>query len=133
MQDIELYLYLNTYIDIIKMNILCINVQTNGLPKRRDSSYINISDYDDCRIVSIAWIIYDIKNKRIITKYSSLVKPINFTIDNKSPATLMNDVTMEKALKNGILLEIILQELYKDLLKTKTIIAHNFDFTSLYI
>ncbi len=108
--------------------ILCIDTETTGLPKKRNSNYKNIDNYNTCRMVSIAWILYDTINKQIVKKYSNIVKPIGFTINNKSGAALINHITQELATEKGILTELIFQELFNDLLLTKTIVAHNFDF-----
>lgn len=108
-------------------NILVLDCETTGLPitKGFDKYYpvTQTKFYDRSRVIEIAYIIYSANSKKI-KHVSSLIKPIDFTIDNTHIHGISNDI----ANREGIDISNALINLYNDLKNTDTIIAHNINF-----
>ena len=101
------------------------DVETTGLPIRERNNqlnYKNLISFENCRIVSISWIItYNNNNNKyaILEKGNYYVKPDNFIISDKS--TEIHGLTLEILNKKGIPIEEIfnkLVDIYKKNKKT---------------
>lgn len=114
-------------------SILIFDTETSGLPpfqmvqkKRTIASPIKYLTYwDECRIVELAWQIYQ-PDGTLIKSYSSLVYPDGFQISPES--TKIHGITQEEAITHGKSIQTILQDFQKDLQTVSTIVAHNIDF-----
>lgn len=102
---------------------LFFDLETNGLPQSFDAPLEKIENWP--RVVQIAWEIYDqngIKKKSV----SFIVFPKDFDISE--PSSAIHGITVEKAEREGILLDRILHKLNDDLSIVSLIVAHNIDF-----
>lgn len=103
--------------------LLFFDVETNGLPKSLFATFDDIDNWP--RIVQIAWMIFDEDGKKIKNK-CFIIFPRDFTISDSSAA--IHGITLERAEKEGILLNKVLDRFNVDLKKITKIIAHNIDF-----
>jgi len=109
---------------------LVLDVETNGLVVCKEFNkyydYKELKYYKNSRIVSIAWQLMQ-NNKTIITTNYFIIKPNNFTIDEKSKSFEINKIS-KMMVKNGRNLDIVLNNFLEDLNKCEIIIAHNLNF-----
>lgn len=112
------------------MKVLIFDTETNGLPSRKGYNkyfpYTELKYYDNSRIVSIAWNLYE--NNILISSKYYIIKPNDFKINNKSISCQINGITNELALKEGIEIKDVFSKLYSDLYSTEIIVAHNLLF-----
>ena len=106
---------------------LVFDTETTGLP----SSYSMVSpktlqNWDSCRMVQIAWIIY--KDTELVKKECYTIKPNGFTISESS--TNIHGITNEFANINGHNITDILVKFFTDIKDNNvdTIVAHNLSF-----
>ncbi len=95
------------------------DLETSGLPKRKHF-------YDDVRIVTIAWILIDAKDKNIISQEYYVIKPDGFDIPEDS--ILIHGITNEFAKTHGVEISIMFERLYKAIKSCQTIISYNINF-----
>ena len=112
------------------MSILFFDTETSGLPITKSFNnyynYTELDKYKNSRLLSICWKIY--KNNKIIKNYYNIIKPRDFLIDNNSIACKINGITQEKANIEGIYIEDVFNELFKDIQNIDRIVAHNINF-----
>lgn len=108
-------------------NIMFIDVETIGLPITKGyNKYHNPEEtqyYDSSRIVEIAYVICTYSGK-IIKKYSELIIPESFVIENSN----IHGITNEEAKNKGKNIKDVLKEMCHDLDNVNMIIAHNINF-----
>jgi len=104
---------------------LFVDVETNGLPKKRNRHYSEIDIWP--RIVQMSWGIYDI-NGNLVKLEDHIIKPDGFEIDKKSES--IHGISNEKALAEGKNINDIIEIFLNDLkLKNlKSVICHNVNF-----
>jgi DNA polymerase III epsilon subunit-like protein len=102
---------------------LFFDLETNGLAKSLNAPFEKIDNW--ARVVQIAWAIYDREGKKIKSA-SFIAFPKDFNITDASSA--VHGITIEKAEKEGILLDKILPRFNDDLTGISLIVAHNIDF-----
>jgi DNA polymerase III epsilon subunit-like protein len=112
---------------------LILDCETTGLPKSRSQTYKCLSNYDSCRMVSVAWLVYD-KNFNIITeKEYYITPPDNLTIPRE--ATKIHGITKATLKSKGKDFNMVMYKLAADILEFKCeyFIGHNvyFDFNVL--
>lgn len=106
------------------------DVETTGLPIRinRRLNYNNLESFNNCRLVSISWIITDNINN-IIEKGTYYVKPDNFEVSQQS--INIHGLTNEFLEQNGESIHNII-DLIKNIFTEKyeiiKIVSHNIDF-----
>ena len=106
------------------------DVETTGLPIRinRRLNYNNLESFNNCRLVSISWIITDNINN-IIEKGTYYVKPDNFEVSQES--INIHGLTNEFLEQNGDSIHNII-DLIKNIFTEKyeiiKIVSHNIDF-----
>jgi DNA polymerase-3 subunit epsilon len=106
------------------------DVETTGLPIRinRRLNYNNLESFNNCRLVSISWIITDNINN-IIEKGTYYVKPDNFEVSQES--INIHGLTNEFLEQNGESIHNII-DLIKNIFTEKyeiiKIVSHNIDF-----
>ena len=105
---------------------LIIDVETTGLPNKRQPNFRDLSAYDNARVVSFAWIVLD-HNSRIETSYH-IIKPNGFTIPSDS--IKIHGITNEFAKQVGIPMKECIRHLKKVFEKypIKTLVSHNISF-----
>ncbi len=108
-------------------NILIIDTETSGLPItlgfNKYHSPKKVKYYENSRLIEIAYIIFD-KNGKKLKEVSSLIKPLNFEINNSQ----FHGITHKLASETGISLIDALKDLDEDLTDVNTIVAHNINF-----
>lgn len=106
------------------------DVETTGLPIRinRRLNYNNLDSFNNCRLISISWIITDNIND-IIEKGTYYVKPDNFEVSQES--INIHGLTNEFLEENGESIHNII-DLIKNIFTEKyeiiKIVSHNIDF-----
>jgi len=112
------------------MKVLVFDTETTGLPSKKGYDnyypYTELKYYDNSRIVSIAWNLYD-DDELISSKYC-IITPHDFKIDNNSIACKINGITDEISIKKGINIGDMFSKLHTDLYNTDIIVAHNLLF-----
>ena len=76
-------------------------------------THLKLHFTDSSRIVSICWALYKPDGTLVSIDYS-IVKPTDFTIDNKSVATSIHGITQEIAQKKGNSIHRIISKLMSD-------------------
>lgn len=110
------------------MNKIVFDLETTGLPKYESksfNSYYNPSDYhkyDSSRVIQLGYIVLNEKNE-IIAKKCFIVKP-TFGIENAH----IHGITEKQANEQGLELDIVLNEFYKDVKNCGLLISHNLMF-----
>jgi len=104
---------------------LFIDTETTGLPTRLSAPHTDLSAWP--RIVSVSWAFYSAADSEHLYRYQ-IIRPAGFTIPNG--ATAVHGITTEQALREGLDLSVVLQQLSQD---TRTnspslLIAHNLQF-----
>lgn len=108
------------------MKTLVFDTETTGLPPSRSKpDPANIAPWDRCRIVQIAWNIYDV-NGALERAVCFMVKPDGFTIPPE--AARIHGITTECAMAEGVPIEHVFEILRRDLSRVSTLVAHNIRF-----
>ena len=114
------------------MKYIVFDTETTGLPERKSYEvyypYTQLEKYEFSRLVSIAWAIYDGREK-IISRYF-IIKPEGFTINNSSKATEIHGITKEIAEEQGVDIHTVFLALLGDIdvEHLQTLVAHNLEF-----
>lgn len=112
------------------MKVLVFDTETTGLPTRKGYDkyypYTELQHYDESRIVSIAWNLYD--DTELLSSKYYIIKPDTFKIDDTSKSCEINGITQAIAEKDGINITDMLVELHTDLYNCDVIVAHNILF-----
>ena len=99
------------------------DTETTGLPmSRQPATPDNIHLFDQCRIVSLAFVMYSTKGREL-SSYHAVVYPDTFQVT----ATEIHGITHDHALMHGKLFE----EVYNDFIKAMRgciLVAHNSNF-----
>ena len=105
------------------MCYLAWDTETTGLPvSRQDATPENTHLFDQCRIVSLAFVMYSTKGREL-SSYHAVVYPDSFQVT----ATEIHGITHDHALMYGKKFE----EVYDDLIKAmkgRVLVAHNSNF-----
>ena len=108
---------------------LIFDTETTGLPLSFNVSAcpLTLDNWNKCRMVQIAWRIYNTKNELIVSK-CHIVKPDGFYIPILS--TAIHKITTEAALEVGLPISKILTELFTDIdaHDVDQVVAHNIKF-----
>ncbi len=102
---------------------LIFDTETTGLPKNFKASYKDTDNWP--RMVQISWQIHDVRGKLIEVK-NFIVKPEDYEIPYA--VVKVHGITTERAQKQGLELEYVLQEFNKALEQSIYIIGHNIEF-----
>lgn len=108
------------------------DLETTGLPNvmpgpvRQRYSYREYKQYNLCRVVSMAWIVWDEDRDQILSQHHYLVKPEGFEVPASS--TQIHGITHANAQEHGIPFETVIAKFEEDLVHAKRIVSHNIDF-----
>ena len=102
---------------------LFFDTETTGLPKNYKAPVTNTDNWP--RLVQIAWMTYDAEGNAIAQK-EYIIKPENFTIPKA--ASNVHGISTEKAIAEGVDLQLVLQEFAELINKADYIVAHNISF-----
>ena len=102
---------------------LFFDTETNGLPKNWKAAVTDLNNWP--RMIQIGWIFCD-ENGHRISQEDFIIKPENFKIPKS--AEKIHGISTEKAMKEGVCLETVLEKFNTLLLKTTYLVAHNISF-----
>lgn len=103
--------------------LLFFDTETIGLPSDWNAPSSDVTNWP--RIVQISWIKSNIRGQ-IISKQNYIVKPNGFSIP--SEVSQIHGITTERALEEGVKLNIILDHFLRDLQNVSYVIGHNISF-----
>ena len=102
---------------------LFFDTETAGLPRNRKAPVSDLNNWP--RLVQIAWLQYDNSGSQV--KGSDyIIKPEDFTIPHNS--TKIHGITTKKAMEEGVLLDVVLEEFSTVIDRSDYLVAHNMDF-----
>ena len=112
-----------------KLNYIVIDTETIGFPVRKTfNTYWDPKEYDiyynQARMIEIGFIKYKKETNEYLSEYSSLVIPDNFVIENSN----IHGITTENATKLGKDINIVLDNLEKELEDCDLLVGHNINF-----
>ncbi len=108
------------------MTFLVFDTETTGLPKRYNLNVArNLSNWDFCRLVQIAWMIFDDDNQLLISE-CKLVIPDGFTISQESMR--IHGISTEQATEHGEPSKDVINEFMNGVNNVDIIVAHNMSF-----
>jgi DNA polymerase III epsilon subunit-like protein len=103
--------------------ILFFDVETNGLAKSQTAAYTDIENWP--RVIQLAWALCE-DNGENCNRKNFIIFPKDFSISEKMSS--IHGITIERAEKEGVLINKVLGEFNIDLDKVNRIVAHNIDF-----
>lgn len=101
--------------------ILVLDTETTGLPHSRYSDPRETADYDDARLIEIAYGV--VENDRIVKEVSFLVDSVTAV-----PNTHIHGITVDHLRSNGLEVGTVFDVLLSDLEDVDQIVAHNVHF-----
>lgn len=104
--------------------VFIFDLETTGLPPRKCFSVSDSSAWECCRIVQIAWEIYEDGNLQ--DKYCTIVKPDGFAIP--LVAANIHGITTDVAIADGVDIHKVFMKLVELLPSIDCIVAHNIRF-----
>jgi len=107
---------------------LFFDTETNGLPKNWKAPVSDTNNWP--RLVQIAWILYDDKADMIKEK-EAVIRPEGFEINLE--AAKIHGITPERAEKEGVPLQGILEEFAADIGRSTHLVAHNIAFDEMIV
>lgn len=102
---------------------LFFDTETTGIPRNYKAPVSDLQNWP--RLVQIAWMLAD-EEENEVTSAEYIVKPDGFTIPKD--AAEIHGITTEIAIRNGVDLKIILNEITSNIEKAFVLIAHNIQF-----
>jgi len=108
---------------IYEIMYLFFDVETNGLPKRYNAPIDDVDNWP--RVVQIAFSRYS-EDGDEVSSYGAIVYPDDFEIPQETVD--VHGITKERALNEGISGNEVFTAFTNEALKSKYLVAHNFDF-----
>ena len=106
------------------MKVLVFDVETTGLPKKRNASIFELDNWP--YIVQFSWMIYDISDNKITSVQDFVIKlPDTVTIPEDS--IKIHGITNEMS-KNGYDIKNILYIFMNYVKRVDIVVAHNIEF-----
>lgn len=102
---------------------LFFDTETTGLPKNWNAPVTDTKNWP--RMVQIAWILYD-ENGLELGRNDHIVKPDNYTIPRST--SQIHGITTERAIEEGVDLQMVLDEFVGQIKETTILVAHNISF-----
>lgn len=109
--------------EMLQDSILFFDTETTGKPFNYKAPVTDL--YNWTRLVQLAWIMAD-KDGNVLKKKSVIIKPDGFSIPAESVA--VHGITTERAQREGLPLNDVLEEFATDLSLAEHIVGHNIDF-----
>jgi DNA polymerase III epsilon subunit-like protein len=109
--------------------IFVFDTETTGLPPR-GGDVTNSVSWERCRIVQIAWHVYD-ERGGLQEKHNIIVRPDGFTIPDR--ASDIHGITTETAMNIGRPFSEVVSQLQKIIPLVDTVVAHNIRFDNLVL
>lgn len=104
---------------------LIFDVETTGLPSKRNIYPYNFEYFNDARMIELAYVIVNNENGKIVKEFSALIKHDTYiTVTN----TNIHGITTENLLLNGVPFVDVLETFSKDLATVNTVVSHNLEF-----
>ena len=103
--------------------LLFFDTETAGLPRNRKAPVSDLNNWP--RLVQIAWLLYDNSGSQVEDS-NYIIKPVDFTIPHNS--TKIHGITTKRAMEEGVLLDVVLEEFSTVIDQSDYLIAHNMDF-----
>ncbi|MCB9426630.1 MAG: hypothetical protein H6584_06335 [Flavobacteriales bacterium] len=97
---------------------LIFDTETNGLPKRFDTSFLDTDNWPRC--IQLAWKLYN-RNGKLKKQCSFFITPDGFEIDND--VSIFTGITDEIIFKEGIKLRTVLEFFAEDLVSAKCLVT----------
>lgn len=104
---------------------LVVDTETTGLPKR-NARIEDTRDWEECRIVQIAWRLYD-KLGNVVESPSFIIKPAPDVPFNEG-AVKVHGISKQFATANGVPIEQVFARLHQSIKHVQTVVAHNIRF-----
>jgi DNA polymerase III epsilon subunit-like protein len=105
------------------MTYLFLDTETTGLPVRWNAPVTDLGNWP--RIVQVAWTMSDAGGGTVERK-EYIIRPEGYEVPEA--ASRIHGITHERALREGVSLRPVLQELAGDLERAGTAVAHNMQF-----
>jgi DNA polymerase-3 subunit alpha len=105
--------------------IFFFDTETTGLPPRRVPP-TETDKWSDCRIVQIAWELYNPVTKECVKKANYVIRPDNFSIPEG--AARIHGITTEIANETGVHMSKVFDDMSSDLADATLAVAHNMSF-----
>lgn len=105
------------------MKYLFFDTETTGLPKNYNAPTTDFKNWP--RVIQLAYLIFDEKGNELKTK-EVIIKPNGFTIPQA--ASNVHRISTERAIAEGISLNIVLKEFEQDIKEVDILVAHNISF-----
>lgn len=102
---------------------LFFDTETTGLPKNWKASVTDLNNWP--RLVQLAYLFYD-KNGHKISGGDFIIKPEGFTIP--TDASRIHGITTERAIREGKVLQVVLQDFQTLINQAEYLVAHNMSF-----
>ncbi len=102
---------------------LFFDTETTGLPRNWKAPVTDLNNWP--RMIQIAWILCDERGNRIDAK-DYIIKPVGFVIPKE--ASKIHRITTERAITEGVQLEIVLNKFNSLVDQAEFIVAHNISF-----
>ncbi|MEA3391438.1 MAG: 3'-5' exonuclease, partial [Candidatus Marinimicrobia bacterium] len=102
---------------------LFFDTETTGLPRNWRAPVTDLNNWP--RMIQIAWILCDDNGNRL-ESHDYIIKPENFEIP--LDASRIHGISTEKAINEGVVLEMVLNKFNELVEKTDFIVAHNISF-----
>jgi DNA polymerase III epsilon subunit-like protein len=102
---------------------LFFDTETTGLPRNWKAPVSDLNNWP--RLVQIAWLHYD-KNGNKISENNYIIKPEGFTIP--SDASKIHGISTDRALREGVALQDVLNDFQKQISQVSYLVAHNMSF-----
>jgi DNA polymerase III epsilon subunit-like protein len=100
------------------------DTETTGLPvNRAKPTPLNVDNWDNCRMLSMAIVEFD-ENHNVLSTTYEIVKPDGFEVD----ATHIHGITEEMANEKGIPFESVYKMITDTISKTPKMVGHNIQF-----
>ena len=103
------------------MNIVFFDTETSGLPKNYKASVTDLENWP--RLVQIGWITY---SQDYRTDMEHIVRPNGFSIPES--VSQIHGITQEKALRDGSMLQEVLDHFESNLVSCDLLVGHNVSF-----
>jgi DNA polymerase-3 subunit epsilon len=102
---------------------LFFDTETTGLPKNWKAPVTDLDNWP--RMIQIGWTVCNEKGERVAAA-EYIIKPNNFTIP--SEASNVHGITTQKAIEEGVELDVVLNEFNVLVNQSNFIVAHNISF-----